>query len=366
VCSCSCSPAGEDFISDYHMDATHLRRSPSDHERLSPVSQLLLSSRPGLLQRHLAALRPQAQGGGGAGTVPCCSDLGAAPPASVCGCGSDCAVYSAQSEPMDAVSSAAATDALALPPAGTAATTTAVAGGGGGGGGGGSGGSSCCACASCFGSDALDEEVHQELQQADDLCAHRPLSLVIPPPAIRGATLGGEPIVPAGALTPVPSRRPLRRHASMAPSSLLHAGSGSSSERQTALRMEGEHEPLFRSHDAFSLREKRRQEAMTRGDGTLDGGLDSELERAHVAAAESSLPSPLPPGQMPRRPSRLHLDHIGERSPGALERSATPSPGRVGAVAARIGSSTSSSAACVRASSLSQQRYTASDYDSPG
>lgn len=33
------------------------RRSPSDAERLSPVSQLLLSSRPGLLQRHLAVLR---------------------------------------------------------------------------------------------------------------------------------------------------------------------------------------------------------------------------------------------------------------------------------------------------------------------
>ena len=41
------------------VDVTASRRSPSDHERLSPVSQLLLSGRPGLLQRHLASLRQQ-------------------------------------------------------------------------------------------------------------------------------------------------------------------------------------------------------------------------------------------------------------------------------------------------------------------
>ena len=47
------------------------RRSPSDNERLSPVSQMLLCGRPGMLQRHLAAIRWESSGtmGGGDGTV---------------------------------------------------------------------------------------------------------------------------------------------------------------------------------------------------------------------------------------------------------------------------------------------------------
>ena len=46
------------FLNDSEMSAQHCR-SPTDLERLSPVSQLLLCSRPGQLQRHLAVPRPQ-------------------------------------------------------------------------------------------------------------------------------------------------------------------------------------------------------------------------------------------------------------------------------------------------------------------
>ena len=42
---------------DLDMSSQAYRRSPSDLERLSPVSQLLLCSRPGLLHRHLAVPR---------------------------------------------------------------------------------------------------------------------------------------------------------------------------------------------------------------------------------------------------------------------------------------------------------------------
>ena len=75
-------------------DAAAHRRSPSDHERLSPVSQLLLAGRPGLLHRHLASLRQQevvylatpsngSSGGGGGpglpmGGAPACSGASAA------------------------------------------------------------------------------------------------------------------------------------------------------------------------------------------------------------------------------------------------------------------------------------------------
>ena len=41
-------------VKDCDMASTECRRSPSDLERLSPVSQLLLASRPGHLHRHLA------------------------------------------------------------------------------------------------------------------------------------------------------------------------------------------------------------------------------------------------------------------------------------------------------------------------
>ena len=49
--------SGEHEAFSFRLSPYVARRSPSDLERLSPVSQLLLCGRPGLLQRHLAALR---------------------------------------------------------------------------------------------------------------------------------------------------------------------------------------------------------------------------------------------------------------------------------------------------------------------
>ena len=48
--------------------AAQCRRSPTDHERLSPVSQLLLASRPALVHRHVAYMRHAVAGGGANGT----------------------------------------------------------------------------------------------------------------------------------------------------------------------------------------------------------------------------------------------------------------------------------------------------------
>ena len=56
--------------------AAQHRSSPTDNERLSPVSQLLLCSRPGLLQRHLAVIHPHGGvevDGGAPGSGPGCS-----------------------------------------------------------------------------------------------------------------------------------------------------------------------------------------------------------------------------------------------------------------------------------------------------
>ena len=52
------------------------RRSPSDLERLSPVSQLLLTSRPGQLHRHFAILRHAAADEGGSSSAHHTSQIG--------------------------------------------------------------------------------------------------------------------------------------------------------------------------------------------------------------------------------------------------------------------------------------------------
>ena len=56
-----CPPSTEDQNADFEMSAQHCR-SPTDLERLSPVSHLLLCSRPGQLQRHLAVPRAHPAG----------------------------------------------------------------------------------------------------------------------------------------------------------------------------------------------------------------------------------------------------------------------------------------------------------------